>query len=257
MKLAGLLRYYEKKTGASISMEVLAPAFYLCDSLKLAPDQYLHHTDFCRAAKLADGNASCSRNKARSLQIARLGRSFCGACSHGVREYAFPFMYNRELCAIIYFGNPPQRPFSDEKRVRIRAAAAFISTFLKIELDLFLASGGMSGKQHGEDFYVENCRRYIDSHYQENVGLTDLADMLKVNPNYLGALIRRKTGKTFRRMLTERRISESKIYLKLHPHLSVTAVAGLCGFSDSNYFITVFRRFCGMTPLEFKRSADI
>ena len=80
--------------------------------------------------------------------------------------------------------------------------------------------------------------------------------MLKVNPNYLGSLIRRKTGSSFRALLAHRRMEEAKIYLKLHKHLTVTKVARLCGFSDSNYFSSVFRKLCGKTPLEYKKETE-
>ena len=267
MDLVELLRFCEKKTATSISIEVKHPAFYRCEKLKLAPDQYLHHSDFCRFAKLRDGNRSCSGNKSRSLEVARRGRCFSGCCPHGIWEYACPVMDADNLCAVIYFGNllpendapelspgvrTPQR-VTEEKRRQIRRAASFIADFLKIELELFSAAGGMGGKQHDDEFYIENCRNFINCHYLENIALSDLADLLKVNPNYLGALIRRKTGSTFRTLLAQRRIEESTIYLKLHPALSGTKISRLCGFTDSNYFTTVFHQFCGVTPVEFKK----
>ncbi len=268
MTLPELLRYYERKTASSVSVEVRHPAFYHCDRLKFAPDQYLHHSDFCRAAKLRDANAGCSANKLRSLEVAKRGRCFSGCCPCGIWEYACPVMHNGELAAVLYFGGlnpgeqdgedlpPPLRTLpcaTEDRKKKIRTAAAFVAEFLKIELELFLSSGGMDAKQHGEAFYLENCRNFINCHYLENIAHGDLADMLKVNPNYLGALIRRKTGSTFRALLAHRRIEESKIYLTLHKYLTVTQVARLCGFTDSNYFSSVFRKLCGKTPLEYKR----
>ena len=268
MNLVELLRYYEKKTSSSISIEVRHPAFYRCERLKLAPDQYLHHSEFCRMAKLRDANASCSANKRRSLDVAKRGRCFSGCCPHGIWEYACPVTSEGELYAVLYFGNLlpeessiklpdticPLPRATEERKHQIRLAAKFIAHFLKIELELFSASGGMAGKQHDEAFYLENCRNFINCHYLENIALTDLSDLLKVNPNYLGSLILRKTGSSFRSLLARRRIEESKIYLKLHPQLSISKIARLCGFTDSNYFSLVFHRICGQTPQEYKKS---
>lgn len=269
MTFVELLRFCEKKTGASVSVEVRHPAFYRRETLKLAPDQYLHHSEFCRAAKLRDGNAMCSANKQRSLEVARRGRCFSGCCPQGVWEYASPVLFRGKLAAVLYFGG--LRPegkrdaelpeavrrlpsATEERRKSIRKYSAFAAAFLAIELELSAASGETDGKQHGEAFYLENCRNFINCHYLENIALADLADLLKVNANYLGALIRRKTGSSFRELLAERRIEESKIYLKLHPHLTVTKVARLCGFTDSNYFSSVFRKRCSQTPLEYKKA---
>ena len=99
----------------------------------------------------------------------------------------------------------------------------------------------------------DNARTPFQWDATANAGFTTGTPWLKVNPNYLGALIRRKTGSTFRRLLAQRRIEESKIYLKLHPALSVTKISRLCGFTDSNYFTTVFHQFCGVTPVEFQK----
>ena len=54
------------------------------------------------------------------------------------------------------------------------------------------------------------------------------------------------------RLLLERRIKEAQVYLKLHRHLSVTRIASLCGFHDSNYFSTCFRRIAGCSPREYR-----
>ncbi len=263
MNLLDLLQYHERKLASSVSLEVRHPAFYHCDSLKLTPDQYLHHADFCRAVKLRDNHASCSENKRRSLEVARHGRCFSSCCPHGVWEYACPVMYRGELAAVLYFGNlhseqekeaPRSAPGGpEERRKKIRMAAAFVSEFLKIELDLFSALDGANAKQHPESYYLENCKNFINCHFLENIALSDLAELLKVNPNYLGSLIRQQTGSSFRTLLARRRIEESKIYLKFHKDLSITKVARLCGFTDSNYFSCVFRKLCGQTPLTYKR----
>ena len=115
MTLPELLRYYERKTASSVSVEVRHPAFYHCDRLKFAPDQYLHHSDFCRAAKLRDGNVSCSANKLRSLEVAKRGRCFSGCCPCGIWEYACPVMHNGGLAAVLYFGGlaPERRAEAD------------------------------------------------------------------------------------------------------------------------------------------------
>ncbi len=264
MNLSELLRYYEKKTGALISLQACHPAFYSCASLKLAPEQYLHRSDFCRSAKLRDNNRRCAQNKALSIEIAGLGRPFCGSCPYGLWEYAAPFHKDGELAAIIYFGNfRTEKKFiadipliTGEKRKAIREASLFILNFLRIEFDLLSGSPEFRIRKHPDDFYEEQCHNFIECHFSENIALSDFADLLKVNPNYIGPLIRRKTGFTFRHLLTLRRIEEAKIYLKFHKKLSITEISQLCGFQDSNYFSIVFHRFCSQSPSDFRNSKN-
>ena len=86
--------------------------------------------------------------------------------------------------------------------------------------------------------------------------MEDAAETLRVTPNYLGEQIRKHTGRSFRRILNERRIREAEVYLQLHKELSVSRVANLCGFSDSNYFSTVFHRYRGVTPREYRNAGE-
>ncbi len=251
MSLKELLRFYEKHTGASISIEVKNGAFLQWPALKLAPDQYLHHTEFCRQNKLRDHTFSCSKNKRRSLLIAAKGRSFSGFCPYGFWEYASPVMFRGELAAVVYLGF--REKITPEKRRVVAKKAAFIVEYINIELTRYIENGG-GCKQHKDAFYVENCRTYIASHYLEDIVLTDLAELLRVNPDYLGLLIKRKTGQTFREILTQKRVDESKIYLKLHPNRTITEISRLCGFNDSNYYSTVFRKLTGVSPRGYRQS---
>lgn len=76
-----------------------------------------------------------------------------------------------------------------------------------------------------------------------------------MNPNHLGSAIRRASnGRSFRELLTERRIREAKLLFSLEPSRhTVAGVGRRCGFSDSNYFSTVFRKHTGCSPREFLR----
>ena len=248
MKLNQLMRHWEKKLQVSISLEVLHLAFFNHEALKLAPDQYLHHNGECRRCKFSDNHLSCSANKRRSIEIARRGRSFYGYCPHQVWDYARPVNLDGELAAVLYFtGNQSQL-------AQIRPAADFTAEFIAIELEEFVKSAQFTRKKRGEEFYLQQSEAYIAGQYLNNIGLSDLAQLLQVNSNYLGALLRRNCGKTFRQKLTEKRLAEAEIYLKLHPHCSISQIAQSCGFSDSNYFSTLFRRRYGVSPRAFRLS---
>ncbi|MBO5959088.1 MAG: helix-turn-helix transcriptional regulator, partial [Lentisphaeria bacterium] len=83
--------------------------------------------------------------------------------------------------------------------------------------------------------------------------LKDLADKLHCHTGYLGERIRAQFGKTFRQLLAERRVEESKVFLKLHREYTVGKIASLCGFDDSNYFSSVFRKITGISPAAYRK----
>lgn len=247
MKLCHLLRMLETKLAASISVEVVHRIFHDCVILKLAPDQYLHHAEICRRHKLHDHNEVCAANKTRSVQVAQRGCSFYGECPCGVWDYAQPVMLGRELIAVLYFTG------SRERLAEIRKYATFTAALIQLECEAFLQSRSLQSRGRKEDHYVRACQHFIAQNYQRNIGLAELAEELNLNPNYLGPILLRETGMTFREHLMEKRLHESLIYLELHPLVPIYEIAMQCGFSDSNYFSTVFKRHFGCTPFSLRR----
>ena len=265
MILSELIRQQEKTLRISISMEILHPLFFAKKRLRLLPDQYLHHTEFCCSRKSSSCFLQCMLNKERSKRLAARGKAFSGCCVFGRWEYALPVMVAGELGAILYYGNARteigdtnssggREVVSEERKLEIRRAAAFIRDFIGYEFQFIRDSGPGLLKRQSVNFYVENARDFIDLHYSENIALADLADMLNVNPNYLGSVLKHETKRSFRELLNERRCRESLIYLRHHRTLSIGRISMLCGFQDSNYFSVVFRKYYGTTPSEYRRS---
>jgi len=50
------------------------------------------------------------------------------------------------------------------------------------------------------------------------------------------------------------RIEHAKKLLTDHQELSITEIADMCGFSDYNYFNTVFKRLTGMPPGKYRKA---
>ncbi len=258
MNLDVALRILEQKQGAVFSVHVLHPAFLECEALRLAPDQYLHHGEFCRTTKMHGGDTACARNKDRSLELAKRGRFFCGTCPFGVWDAALPVLFESKTAAVIYAGSfhlPEHAQPSKEKIAGLHRDMEFLRELILLELELWRKTAE-STKQRPADYYIRNINFFIDRHFPGDPSLEEAAETLRVTPNYLGELIRRETGRSFRELLLERRIKEARVYLKLHRHLSVTRIASLCGFHDSNYFSTCFRRIAGCSPREYRAVTD-
>ncbi len=270
MLFRDLMHQVERENNIAVSLEVCDQVFLNCEELKLAPDQYLHHTSFCRAAKQHDGNKSCGRNKAASIKLARKGHFFCGICPFGIMEFVAPVRYDKHVVAILYLGGmaspewqKPEffhgeapRPAEKNWYVKLRRIALFLCRVLEMELRALSLRGAMDKvKRRDDNFYVQNCQNFIRNHYQKNIALADLADLLGVNPNYLGGVLRKKLHTTFREQLTQKRLDEAEILLRFHSGMSVGEIAFKCGFSDSNYFSALFRRKRGLSPTEFRAKA--
>lgn len=250
MILSELILMVEELCSVSVSLEIIDDSLSECRNLRLPQDQYIHHSEVCRRNKLADFSV-CLNNKRRSREIARHGRAFSGKCPKGVWDLAVPVQLNRKTVAIVYLGGVLVPP-DEAKRKKLYSYGRFIAQFIVLELLRQAKLTGEHRKRRSEPFYIDNCVRFLEEHFGSPVSLGDLAETLNVNPNYLGKLLKRHFGKSFHQLLCERRLKQSEVLLSLHHALNITEIAGLCGFSDSNYFSTVFRHHFGISPREYR-----
>lgn len=77
---------------------------------------------------------------------------------------------------------------------------------------------------------------------------------LYVSPDALSAKLKKLYGKTANQLISESLIEEAKVCL-LNPANSVQDVAEKLCFSDQASFSKFFKRYCGMSPGQFKKQA--
>ncbi len=97
-------------------------------------------------------------------------------------------------------------------------------------------------------------RRYIDSHFKENLTLEQLAELASVNKYYLSHAFQKEYGLSPIRYMTRRRIEESCFLLAETDH-TLSSIARLLGFSSLSYFSQAFRRIQGMSPMEYRKQS--
>ncbi|MCI9168956.1 MAG: AraC family transcriptional regulator [Dorea sp.] len=101
--------------------------------------------------------------------------------------------------------------------------------------------------------YVEPVIREIESHYDTELTVQELSQMVYITPQYLSRLFRRFLGCSVYEYLTSCRINHARELLVMHTHLKVQEIARQSGYSDVSHFIAMFRKATGITPLEFRK----
>lgn len=101
---------------------------------------------------------------------------------------------------------------------------------------------------------VKAALSYIEQHYAGRITLGEIAAALYVTPQYLCRLFKKHTGQNLLEYLTEYRMEKAKQHL-MDPRCNVSEVAALVGFNDPHYFSSTFKKFYGITPLEYRNSA--
>lgn len=97
---------------------------------------------------------------------------------------------------------------------------------------------------------------YINAHYMENFGLTQLADRVGIHPAYLGRLLKNFSGKSFNQILTEIRVKYAKEFIK-DSSLNINDIYIKIGYTNRQSFIRSFKAQTGMTPTEYRNSLAV
>ena len=93
------------------------------------------------------------------------------------------------------------------------------------------------------DYITMNCHKQMDP--------AMVAHHLHYNPDYFASLFRKQTGMTITQYLNKMRIELAKRLL-VNENVSIKEAAYSSGFQDEKYFMRIFKRQEGMTPLAYK-----
>lgn len=94
---------------------------------------------------------------------------------------------------------------------------------------------------------------YIDDHFAEDFPMTKLAQLARISPQHLCRIFHETMHMRPNEYVTYRRISEAK-FLLLHTDTSIAEIGVKCGFPDPGYFSTVFKRYEGASPAEYRKN---
>lgn len=100
-------------------------------------------------------------------------------------------------------------------------------------------------------YLINKALAYINSNYMKDVNLKSIADELYISTWYLSKLLKKETGNNFIEILNKIRIEEAKRLLS-EPKYKIYNIAAEIGFTDVPYFIRLFKKHTGMTPIEFR-----
>lgn len=93
---------------------------------------------------------------------------------------------------------------------------------------------------------------YIECHYQEDIGLNELAERAQMSTAYLSVLFKSEVGKSYVKYITDLRVKKAKELLKSGHR--VNEVSEMVGYSNYRYFSDIFKRHVGQTPNEYKNT---
>ena len=102
---------------------------------------------------------------------------------------------------------------------------------------------------------INQVTDYIDSRFNEEIKLKELANIAYMTPTYFSTFFKKYNGISPVDYIIRRRISRSMDYL-LATDKTILEISGLCGFNNSANYNKMFKKISTMTPSEFRKTED-
>lgn len=107
-------------------------------------------------------------------------------------------------------------------------------------------------EDQANDQRIRKVLAWLDEHADAMPSAQEMAAMAGLSATSFFAHFKRITGCSPKDYGLRLRIERAARELRANPDLTVTQVAHACGFSSSQYFATVFRRYLGASPQHYR-----
>lgn len=133
---------------------------------------------------------------------------------------------------------------------------ATLDTFFRVWFDRF-----QQEIQHYKDqknqVIAMQIKQLVDNEYDnQNICLQYVADAIELSPTYVSKIFKASEGISFGEYCLRVRMQKATELLS-ETETPIREIANAVGFSNENYFYTVFRKQIGLTPNEFRRQGRL
>ncbi|MCQ2290449.1 MAG: AraC family transcriptional regulator [Muribaculaceae bacterium] len=136
-----------------------------------------------------------------------------------------------------------------------------VQTFLGIMYDLAISGDyhclASSHYSHAEvpvkSRRIQLVKDYVDTHYQEEVRMETLSNLVNMTPNALSRFFKQHTNRSISGYINEVRIGQATLLL-VDSAMTVVEISYKCGFNSISNFNRTFKSIKGVTPTEFRDS---
>lgn len=99
---------------------------------------------------------------------------------------------------------------------------------------------------------IEHLMKVEEAFLQPNLKISDMAQRLGSNRNYIYEAINKEMGMSFSEYVNRLRVAHSQELMKKHPDMLLGEVAVKSGFSSTVSFYRSFKKYVGCAPKEWQ-----
>ena len=200
--------------------------------------------------------------------------AFFGSCYAGVGEFIVPVCTDGKCCGFIsigkYAGNKgkmlhmskkykiPREELAEEFNSDLSENIPDIEAVDTLIHPLCVMIISEASKKSAEIYsdnenIVKNALVFIHRNFSAPINLSATAKYCHCSSRTLSGLFKKANGTTVGEYIESLKMKNAQKLLS-DSELSVTNIAFLCGYTDSNYFSARFKRFCGKAPSDYRKS---
>lgn len=143
----------------------------------------------------------------------------------------------------------------DEYRDRSSGCMEIIRAYLLVVVVTAMRMRAAADKQittRKKEQLVQRVRDYIEKNYRVPITVQNLAKSVYLSPDYLGRIFKEITGETISAQIQSVRVRNA-CRLLITTQRTIVDIAAACGFGDAKNFYSVFKRYMGMPPGDYRR----
>lgn len=103
--------------------------------------------------------------------------------------------------------------------------------------------------------YLRRALEFVEMNCSKDLTIKDVAENLNISTSYLWKLFRKHVDLTFNEYLTKSRMQKAKQLLKTED-LKIYEISEACGYKDYRYFSSVFKKYVGLNPTDYRKTVD-
>lgn len=152
-------------------------------------------------------------------------------------------------------GLPVEEAFNlSDTYINISENSSTVSVILKLQNKALMDFTGRVAEIQRKKYspYIEKAMDYIYKNLHNDFSQIDLATHVNLSPAYFSRLFHRESGMSPSSYIQRERVHAAQNMLRFSNY-SYSDIANYLNFNSQSYFISVFKKQTGMTPMQYRR----
>jgi two-component system response regulator YesN len=99
---------------------------------------------------------------------------------------------------------------------------------------------------------VYKAIKYIKQHLEQELTREEIASFVYLNPDYFDRIFKKETGSSVSRFVMLERLDKAKELL-VKTDFPISTIASTVGYTNLSNFSSMFKKMCGMNPIDYRK----